>query len=157
MKVELGSTIKAGYTVSVTTWENDGDNYQTNDIVGLSKEDAKMFIDTLPIFKSVNSKKKGLGNKELNINQYLGKFEDLINNNIITVSFAEKYFGYINPNSDYDEDEQQDTIIEALSEILGYPVEYDYGFIRVVEKVQVLYFDEDIVIPSGLKVDTSTL
>lgn len=157
MKVELGSTIKSGYTVSVTTWENDGDNYQTNDIVGLSKEDAKMFIDTLPIFKSVNSKKKGLGNKELNINQYLGKFEDLINNNIITVSFAEKYFGYINPNSDYDKDEQQDTIIEALSEILGYPVEYDYGFIRVFEKVQVLYFDEDTVIPSGSKVDTSTL
>lgn len=40
---QLVTTIPAGYRVSVTSWENDGDNYNTEILEGLSKE-AVMFI-----------------------------------------------------------------------------------------------------------------
>jgi hypothetical protein len=38
-------TIPAGYQVSVTSWENDGDNYRTETIPGLSKEGAQFLVD----------------------------------------------------------------------------------------------------------------
>ena len=43
------STIKAGYRITVTSWENDADNYNTQTVDGLSESDAYYHIDLLKL------------------------------------------------------------------------------------------------------------
>lgn len=43
--------IKAGYRFSVTSWENDGDNYQTHTVDGLSKVKVEVYIRLVNLFK----------------------------------------------------------------------------------------------------------
>jgi hypothetical protein len=46
------TTIKPGYRLSVTSWENDGDHYKTNVLEGLSKEKVQFYVDLLSLFVS---------------------------------------------------------------------------------------------------------
>jgi hypothetical protein len=39
------TTIPAGYRISITSWENDGDNYKTEVLEGLTKERVKLYTD----------------------------------------------------------------------------------------------------------------
>lgn len=41
----MNTIIPAGYRISCTTWENDADNYQTNCVEGLTKEQAHLTMD----------------------------------------------------------------------------------------------------------------
>ena len=43
--------IPAGYRLSVTSWENDGDNYRTEIISGLSDEQVRLRIALLKLFE----------------------------------------------------------------------------------------------------------
>ena len=55
--------IKKGYTIEVTSWENDGDNYKTKSIVEQSKEKAKAIKEMCDtIFKSQSNGAGGIGN-----------------------------------------------------------------------------------------------
>ena len=51
-----------GYRITVTSWENDADNYNTKIISGLSLEDAKFTVDFIKLFKSQNDIPAGIGN-----------------------------------------------------------------------------------------------
>jgi hypothetical protein len=44
------TTIKAGYRLTVTTWENDGDNYNTEIKEGLEKAEVYFLTDILKLF-----------------------------------------------------------------------------------------------------------
>lgn len=44
-------TIKAGYRLTVTTWENDADNYNTEIVEGLSKELCKLYVAICKAFE----------------------------------------------------------------------------------------------------------
>lgn len=46
--------IKAGYQISITSWENDGDNYNTITISGLTKDRVKYIIAMCKLFASDN-------------------------------------------------------------------------------------------------------
>lgn len=54
--------IKAGYRFSVTSWENDGDNYQTHSIDGLSDMVVKNLIKLVSLFESSSNSKNKFGN-----------------------------------------------------------------------------------------------
>ena len=55
--------IPAGYRVSVTSWENDADNYKTNVFEGLTKERVEFLAELLPHFYSgSNNRGKTFGN-----------------------------------------------------------------------------------------------
>ena len=54
--------MQVGYCVSITSWENDADNYQTHTIDGLTKEEARSVVDIAHLFVSKNGKPKGYGN-----------------------------------------------------------------------------------------------
>jgi hypothetical protein len=54
--------IKAGYRLSVTSWENDADNYQTHSIDGLSEEKVKNLIKLVSLFESSSNSKNKFGN-----------------------------------------------------------------------------------------------
>jgi hypothetical protein len=44
--------IPSGYQLSIISWENDGDNYKTKILNGLTKEDVKFYIHFLKHFQS---------------------------------------------------------------------------------------------------------
>jgi len=55
--------IKKGYTIEVTSWENDGDNYRTKSITVDTKELAEAISEMCnEIFISCNNGEKGIGN-----------------------------------------------------------------------------------------------
>jgi hypothetical protein len=43
------SIIKAGYRITVTSWENDADNYNTKTVDGLDEQETKFHIDLLKL------------------------------------------------------------------------------------------------------------
>jgi hypothetical protein len=45
------STIKAGYRITVTSWENDADNYNTHTIDGLDEPTTKYHVELLRLIK----------------------------------------------------------------------------------------------------------
>lgn len=61
---KLANTIiPPGYRVSVTSWENDADNYKTNIFEGLTKERVEFLAELLPHFYSgSNNRGKTFGN-----------------------------------------------------------------------------------------------
>jgi hypothetical protein len=47
--------IPSGYQLHITSWENDGDNFNTEILSGLTKEDVKFYLHFLNHFKSHTS------------------------------------------------------------------------------------------------------
>lgn len=60
--------IPAGYQLSITSWENDADNYNTITISGLTFEDVKFYLHFLSFFRSAYSYKgegEYFGNRDI--------------------------------------------------------------------------------------------
>jgi hypothetical protein len=45
--------IKAGYKLTITSWENDGDHYATESVEGLTREDAAFQLDVVRAYAKV--------------------------------------------------------------------------------------------------------
>lgn len=60
-----------GYTLSVTSWENDGDYYNTEDYTVDSKDIAKELLDFCNLCKSGSNNKTTIGNGYANSRQAL--------------------------------------------------------------------------------------
>jgi len=55
--------VKAGYLVKITSWENDGDNYKTVELDGLSEEGMKAYVAFAKLFtKSSDRSDYHIGN-----------------------------------------------------------------------------------------------
>jgi len=54
--------LKKGYWAKVTTWENDADNYQTNELIGLSEESVKFLMKLCERHRSTHYNEGGFGN-----------------------------------------------------------------------------------------------
>lgn len=54
--------IPAGYRLSITSWENDGDHYQTKVLAGLTPGRVRFIIELCKLFRSHHSVKSGYGN-----------------------------------------------------------------------------------------------
>ena len=54
--------IKAGYRISIKSWENDADNPQVIVIDGLTEDRVKYIIELIKMFKSHNNPNSGFGN-----------------------------------------------------------------------------------------------
>lgn len=76
--------IPAGYRVTVTTWENDGDNHNTAVVEGVSQEAAKFIVELCKIHYSENAQWgiSGYGNmydpSEEKIDEYHKALQQLI-------------------------------------------------------------------------------
>lgn len=55
-------SIKAGYRVHVTTWENDGDNYKTKTVEGLTENETHFLVEFCKLFYSGNQQDGCYGN-----------------------------------------------------------------------------------------------
>ena len=62
IKDKMITKIKKGYTLTVTSWENDGDHYNTMSKTVDTKEEAKELYGLMQICRSKNDTKPGVGN-----------------------------------------------------------------------------------------------
>lgn len=147
MSFELGDTIPKGFLIKVTTWENDGDDYKTEVCTGLNRAQAIFLYKLAEVFGSNGS----LGNEDFSVHKIAPKIIELMNESEDPESI-EEYMGFsIREAKDFEP--FFDHVLSFLKEtILSYPVSYDYDFCRVVERIDVFFIEEEIKIPSAVRV-----
>lgn len=130
----MKKVINKGYTLEVTSWENDGDNYKTKSKPFESRELAlavKCLCET--VFKSYNNGDGGIGNS-------IGSDEEEKANIIIVNYFrthSELYPHMLNPT----DDELIDFCMDLNYELMGGS---EYYYSRVFESCSLTYSKEDI-------------
>lgn len=125
--------VKKGYTIAVTSWENDGDNYRTKSITVDSKEKTEAIVklcDT--VFQSCHNYKgfKGIGNMMEDEGEHARE---------IILPFMKA-----NPvlcNGETNDDVLVEICENLKDELMGGS---EWYYSRVCEKVIVTYSDKDI-------------
>jgi hypothetical protein len=140
--------IKAGYWLAITSWENDGDNYKTQNFYGLTEEDVKLYLDIVTWFRSTSQNDGGLGGGAWH---YPGRaeaykeivvkiFDDALARNPGASEHVKELF-----TVDKDHEYAEDRYFEILDELLGTPGEdYDGLYIRVFERFEVHFLETDV-------------
>jgi hypothetical protein len=129
LKTTKQTVIKAGYRISVHTWENDWDNHNTEILDGVTKEHVPFIVAICKLFTSWD---KGFGNiyddddKEKEMNEALEK---------VIGNFTErpKYCDTVN------------NLYDSLLYYLGITRSSDYCT-RVVETIKIEFIPQDIYI-----------
>lgn len=141
-------SIKKGYQLHITTWENDGDNYKTKVIDGLNKEDTQFYVELASLFTSRNNRaNKGFGNG--GITECGDEYHNPCMENVVQ---AISKVVADNPNAskeitDHYISEDFDEVYECLVEdLLGYTEQYydEEYFCRVFESFKAYYFPQDV-------------
>lgn len=118
------------YQVDFTTWENDGDNYNTLSIYLAKQEDVNFYKDLANLFQSVNKNYHGMGNEDCRWDVIDEIVEDLIEEHKnMSESIKQEWQSLFG--------KENQTYNKLCDEVLSQPVEYDYGFCRVMESVEV--------------------
>ncbi len=125
--------VSKGYTITVVSWENDGDNYNTNSLV-LEDKDRAFAIAKMAkeLFKSGSNSGEGIGNTNEGD-------ESKANKKIL--SYLEN-----NPNTFTNQDVMDE------DELIGICMGYNYRLLggsewyysRVLEKITLTYSETDI-------------
>lgn len=135
---------KKGYLVRVVSWENDGDNYNTKEVSGLTKEEAESTVAFAKLFTSKHDiDNPGIGNIYDPSDSAAKVVFDILRNH---------YDTYGDPDiakdlQEFDEEDWPDLIPSWLMEKA-----YDLGltgeesFTRACEKIEVFYIAEDVVV-----------
>lgn len=148
-----GQVIPAGLAMSIVTWENDADNYSTQWLYNVPTEDVNQLLTVLKWFSAVES---DLGNCDLSSSVMNERLMTGYHNSELTREFITKYFDLPDAPREDCTDEEYNAFIDAgsdssmfyaLYQLLGYPVDYDYGFARCVDKVDILNIEKEIEIP----------
>lgn len=156
----MKKVISKGYTLTVTSWENDGDNYKTKSLTVESEEEAKSLTQMCnTLFKSCNNGEGGIGNmcegeeegaKEL-IVHFMIKHPVLIDTsfieenselkNLINLKDEEAIEEAIEDLDDSILEELVDTCMHYNNQLMGGS---EYYYSRVCERVDVTYSDIDV-------------
>lgn len=124
--------ISKGYTLSVTSWENDGDNYKTESMTFESKELAVAVAKMCStIFKSCNNGDGGIGN--------MSDGEDESAHGIILPYM--KAHPELYPDENPSDDELIDICMDYNSNLMGGS---EYYYSRVFESCSLTYSPEDV-------------
>ena len=134
---------KAGYTVRVTSWENDGDNYKTVDCHIGEKEKLGVVVKFANLFRSKNSNPSGIGNlldgEGYEANHILGEFYE---------QNMPWFCADIDLDGVTDEDEENEIVGDCMLDFargLGLSGNSEYFATRVLQKIEVLYFETDVI------------
>ncbi len=127
--------INKGYTITVKSWENDGDYSNTKSIVVDSLDKAKAYWDMMQLCKSSHKGATNLGNTcdEFSAKQ-IRVIVDFMRSNPIL-------FEGDDPNSG--EEHLVDWFTEIAGELLGYS---EFYACRVMEECIITYSPEDIYV-----------
>ena len=129
--------INKGYTLTVTSWENDGDNYNTKSITVATKEEAKVWWDMMQLCKDDSNEAKGvikLGNS------YDGFDEE---QEEVAKNFLKEHHKILLPDNNIEEHEDDlvDWFCSLASELLG---DSEYYSCRVMELCVITYSPKDV-------------
>ena len=134
--------VKKGYTLTVVSWENDGDNYNTKTKTVETVEEAEALYKLMQLCRSKNrGDRNSLGNSidDFSASQ-LKMLGDFFRQNPIVLK---EFFGH-NPELDV-EDIDDETYAEYFDELKGDLLGYsEYYLCRVMESCTVTYSPEDI-------------
>jgi hypothetical protein len=131
--------VNKGYTITVTSWENDGDNYNTKSVTVDSLEEATALYNLSKLCESrYTTDEIKLGNANEFDNEQLNLIYDFIKNNPILLE------GYTESNvSDCNESLLLEVFYDYHYDLFGSSEHYSS---RVCEKVTVTYSPEDIYV-----------
>jgi len=118
--------VNKGYTITVTSWENDGDLYNTKSITLDTLEDTKDYYELLEFSKQ-------FGN-QCDIDE--GDSE-------LMKEFFENHPNILCGNKYKDADDYVDAFSDVIDNMLG---NSEYYICRVIEKIVITYSPEDIYI-----------
>ena len=126
------STIKAGYRITVTSWENDADNYKTETVDGLDESTVKYHVDLLKLIEGSHCNDKTV-------------FGNLYEPRDSEVEAFEKAATEVLQKHGKLEDryEPLDIAVDIISEYTGYSDGY---MTRVAESIVVEYVPQEIII-----------
>ena len=129
--------ISKGYTITVVSWENDGDNYNTNSITVESKEMAEAYYNMMQLCRSKNNRingEIGLGNTSDGFNRRQRQ---------AIISLFDNYPILLHGTKiDEDEDDDLDYLFMEISgDLLG---SSEFYTCRVMESCSITYSPEDI-------------
>jgi hypothetical protein len=131
--------INKGYTLRVTSWENDADHYRTIDYWEPDKEKAKVLVKMCrELFPSRNSRVKGaIGNGDIDERAY---------------DWMKANGQVLIPEDDdiNDEDDLHDLVADIAGDLMGYSEWYG---VRVCEKVEILYSDTNVYVEELEEID----
>ncbi len=135
--------VKKGYTLSVVSWENDGDNYNTKIKTVETVEEAEALYKLMQLCRSKNRGDRNCLGNTTDDNFSIGQKETLANFFRENPAALKEFFKY-NPNLDVD-DIDDDTYTEYFDEIKGDLLGYsEYYLCRVMESCTVTYSPDDI-------------
>ena len=131
----MKKVISQGYTITVTSWENDGDNYNTQSITVDDIERAKAIGEMCnAIFKSASNGGKGIGNLS-NSSGGESKAKEII------IAFMEAH-PILWESAEMPKDKKLVDICMDINYSLMGGSEYYYS--RVMERCEITYSDDDI-------------
>ena len=138
--------LSKGYLILFTSWENDGDQYRNVHVNVKTKSEALVLIEIAKMF-ATNKENSSLGNKEHD------DFDDLkesiietLKENITNEDVKVALDNYV--SDVWNEMDGDDFYCWLIDNILNEPVEYDYGFCRKVEEIELYEVLEDFVMPA---------
>lgn len=154
MKLNFGQTIPKGFIVEVTSWENDGDDYDTIQKFEASGAFVEVVQRLAPLFKSRCNNRGCFGNTmdgEVDMMMLAEAAFDALGPMEAPVVY--KVLGYDILSLDFEGDTTSDEEFEKAGEAVkdfvrnnmtGWSECYDF---RVVEEVKVYFLPEDVIIP----------
>jgi hypothetical protein len=123
-----------GYTLEVTSWENDADNYKTESMVFDTEDEAKKIAKMCKdIFCSGSNGKGGIGNFSEGEGE---RARDIVLEYLDENQILENQDGMT-------DDEKFENAMEINRELLGYS---EYYYARVFESAKLFYSPETLVL-----------
>lgn len=140
------TTIKAGYRLTITTWENDGDNYNTKVLEGLDKADVQFHVDILKLFdRSSWNGPNDFGN------MYEPSGDEIYRLAVAIRKVAVKHEALVREKAEWlldeigeDEDEQPEYMDGAYDFLYDLGIGSGEFYTRVCESIKVEYTPTDI-------------
>jgi hypothetical protein len=129
--------LKKGYWAKVTTWENDADNYQTNELIGLSEESVKFLMKLCERHRSTHYNEGGFGNMYDPSSEETKKYWNAIHEMLIADPAGYDLFEI----DEFDEDHICDFMHD-----LGLHGSSDDFFTRVFDDIKIVYVPQDITL-----------
>ena len=123
--------VNKGYTLTVTSWENDGDNYRTKSTVFQDKDEAiKVAKMCQELFVGGSNGGGGIGNND----ERDGPEETIL-------EYLEENPDFFNNQSEIEDDMLIDKIMDINYNVMGGS---EYYYSRVFESATLTYSPEDI-------------
>lgn len=114
------------YKMTFKSWENDADNYADVSLVVKTREDVNFYTELGKMFESKNQS-DGHGNNEVELNILQELISELL----------EKHKN-ISPDVIKLWQDSENVYDNLCDYVLSHPVEYEYGFCRVVESIKLI-------------------